>query len=120
LTDDLFADINRADDLENLSDLEKKHLPVIDAPDSANAGEAFEVTIDVGKLLKHPNEPGHHIQWISLFNGGIALATIQITPVATSPNVTFRVSLGKTSTLRAVERCNLHGEWEYSKKVMVV
>lgn len=120
MTDDLFADINRAGDLENLTDLEKKHLPVIVAPDSTDAGESIEVTIEVGKLLTHPNEPGHHIQWISLLNGDLTIATIRLTPVATSPKVTVRVSLGKTSTLRAVERCNLHGEWEYSKKVKVV
>jgi superoxide reductase len=119
LTDDLFTVVNRAENFDNLTDLEKKHLPVIEAPDSVKAGESFEVTIEVGKLLTHPNELGHHIQWIVLLKGGVALATVHLTPVTTSPNIKLTVTLNQTETLRALERCNLHGEWEYTKLVKV-
>ncbi|GBE19029.1 putative superoxide reductase [archaeon BMS3Abin16] len=120
MTDDLFKDINMAGELEGLSDLEKKHLPVIDAPDSVKAGESFEVTVEVGRLLAHPNEPAHHIQWIRLLNGNLTLASIQLTPVATSPKVTVTVKLEKTTTLRAIARCNLHGEWVMAQEVKIL
>ncbi|MEA2037441.1 MAG: desulfoferrodoxin family protein, partial [Nanoarchaeota archaeon] len=54
--ENLFLQINKAKDPNNMNDLEKKHLPVIDCPDSVKKGEPFEITIEVGKLLKHPNE----------------------------------------------------------------
>lgn len=116
---DLFGQINRAEDMSNLTDLEKKHTPVIDAPDKVNAGEPFEVTVEVGKLLKHPNEMGHHIQWVNLFSNDLLIATANFTPVLAEPKASFVVTLQKSTTLRAVERCNLHGEWEYTKKIEV-
>jgi superoxide reductase len=118
LTDDLFSAVNRAENLNNLTDLEKKHLPVMDAPDRVSAGETFEVTVEVGRFLTHPSEPGHSIQWITIMRGDLTLASVQLTPDA-SPKITVPVKLGKTSELRAIERCNLHGEWEYTKKVRV-
>jgi superoxide reductase len=119
LTETLFSKINRAKDMRGLEDLEKKHLPVIDAPSLVKAGEPFDVSIEVGKLLKHPNELAHHIQWIVLLNGSLTLAIVQLTPVSTSPKVTVRITLDETITLRALERCNIHGEWEYIKEVKV-
>jgi superoxide reductase len=119
LTDDLFSKINRAENPKDLTELEKKHLPVIDAPDRVKAGEPFPVTIEVGKLLSHPNEPAHHIQWIVLLNGSVTLAIVQLTPVSSSPKVTLKITLEKNAKLRALERCNIHGEWEHSKEVKV-
>ena len=119
MIEDLFSNINRPMDAKNLTDLEKKHLPVIDAPSSVKAGEPFAVTIEVGKLLKHPSEQGHHIQWIVLLSGSLTLAIVQLTPVTTNPKVTLNLTLDKTAKLRALERCNLHGEWEYTKEIKV-
>ncbi len=118
MTDDLFAAVNMAGDMSNLTDLEKKHLPLIDAPDKVSAGAEFEITIDVGRLLTHPSEPGHSIQWISLKRGNVTLASVHLTP-SVKPIVTFKTTLSETTELRAVERCNLHGEWENRKKVLV-
>jgi superoxide reductase len=119
LTEELFSRINKAKDLSNLSDLEKKHLPIISAPASVKGGEPFEVTIEVGKLLAHPNEPAHHIQWIVLLNGSLTLAIVQLTPVMANPRVTLKITLEENAKLRVLERCNIHGEWENSKDVTV-
>ena len=118
MTDDLFAAVNTAGDMNNLTDLEKKHLPVLDAPDKVSAGEEFVVTIEVGQLLSHPSEPGHSIQRIALMRGDLTLASAHLTP-SVKPVVTFKIELSETSDLRAIERCNLHGEWENRKTVMV-
>jgi superoxide reductase len=119
----LFSRINKAKDLSNLSDLEKKHLPIISAPASVKAGEPFEITIEVGKLLAHPNEPAHHIQWIVLLNGSLTMAIVQLTPqltpVMANPRVTLKITLEENAKLRVLERCNIHGEWENSKDVTV-
>ncbi|MFQ5815977.1 MAG: class II SORL domain-containing protein [Candidatus Hydrothermarchaeaceae archaeon] len=111
--------MNRPEDWDNPSDLEKKHVPMIDCPESVKANEPFEVTVHVGKLLKHPNEMGHHIQWIELYNGELFIARVDLTPVYSEPRVKFTVTLDSPAELRAVERCNLHGIWDYTRKVDV-
>ena len=63
---DLFNGVNTPLDPGNLIDLEKKHTPVISAPATGQIGQPLSVTIEVGKLLAHPNEPGHHIEWIDI------------------------------------------------------
>ena len=45
----------------------EKHVPVIEAPEEVASGEAFTVTVSVGKEIPHPNTTEHHIRWIKLF-----------------------------------------------------
>ena len=39
----------------------EKHVPAIAAPASAKAGEPFDVEIDVGREIPHPNTAQHYI-----------------------------------------------------------
>ena len=116
-----FCGINRPADAANMNELEKKHTPWIDCPENVKAGEPFQVTIKVGEI-PHPMEEAHHIQWIEVSFGQNFNARIDLTPVFTRPEVTLTLvkqSLHKTSTLRVVERCNLHGLWEATREVTV-
>jgi len=118
--ENLFLRINRAKDMNNLTDLEKKHLPIIECPDTVKKGEPFEVAITVGKLLKHPNENIHYIEWIELFaDDDLFISKVELIPVVSTPKVTLTISLNESHTLKARERCNLHGIWEYSKEIKV-
>ncbi len=121
LTKGLFCGINRPQDPESLSEMEKKHVPVLDVPGKVSAGEPFKVTISVGSI-PHVMDKEHHIQWIDLYSGGNFLTKIVLTPVFTRAEVTVSlVKSGghKTATLRAVERCNIHGMWEASREIVV-
>ncbi|UCE92503.1 MAG: class II SORL domain-containing protein [Methanobacteriota archaeon] len=104
-----------AKDPANATDFEKKHTPVVKAPDQVKKGEFFDVTVEVGKVVPHPNEAGHFIQWIELYSGDTFLSRVELTPVMTDAVVTFPVRLDHVHTLRAVARCNLHGVWEGRK-----
>jgi superoxide reductase len=111
--EDIFCGVNTVADIEQASDLEKKHLPIISAPESVKKGECFEVTVEVGKLLRHPNEPGHFIQFIELYAGDTYLGRMDFTAKTTCPIMKACVSLDHAhGKLRAFERCNLHGTWE--------
>jgi superoxide reductase len=111
--EDVFCGVNTAEDPEIASDLEKKHLPVISAPKSVKKGECFEVTVEVGKLLQHPNEPGHFIQFIEIYADDTYLARLDLTAQTTCPVFTTCLALNHSYTkLRAYGRCNLHGTWE--------
>lgn len=112
--EDLFCGLNKAKsyNIEEMTDLEKKHTPIIEAPAIVKKGEPFEVSVEVGKLLAHPNENGHFIEWIELFSGDTFLARINLEPRLTVPKVKFVVALDHGHDLIAKERCNLHGVWE--------
>jgi len=69
--DDILCGVNLPKDVENLTELEQKHLPVISAPDTVKRNEAFPVTIEVGKYKKRPNESEHFIEWVDLYSGDI-------------------------------------------------
>ena len=119
-TEDIFCGVNTAEDIENASDLEKKHLPIISAPESVKKGECFEVTVEVGKLLQHPNEPGHHIEFVELYADDTYLARMDFTAKTTCPVMKASIVLDKPySKLRAFEHCNLHGSWEYDTDIEV-
>ncbi len=119
----LFCQVNKAKDPANMTDLEKKHTPVITVPAEIRAGETVEVTVEVGKLLAHPNEPGHFIEWIDLYANWVFLARLDLSAVTTQPVMKIPVTIPHgidTLTIRAFERCNLHGVWEGTVDVKVV
>ena len=81
--EDIFCGVNVVKDPDNMTDLEKKHLPVITAPKSVGKGECFEVAVEVGKLMQHPNELGHHIEFVELYAGQTYLARMDFTAKTT-------------------------------------
>ncbi len=116
---DLLSGVNTPEDISNLTDVEKKHTPIIDAPDSTSIRQPITVTVEVGKLLKHPNEPAHHIEWLDLYEDKLYLARADFTGGKVNPKVTFEVCLKKSGTLRAFACCNLHGVWEGCREINV-
>ncbi len=117
---DISCGVNIVKDKKNMTDLEKKHSPVISAPGKVNKGELFEVTVEVGKYMKHPNTMGHFIQWIELYSGNTFLGRAEFTPEFSDPKIKMVVMLKHGHPLIAVERCNLHGIWSSEPKSIKV
>jgi len=118
---DLFVGVNEAADANNLSDLEKKHIPFIEARERVRKGECFEVRVQVGKLLEHPNEYRHFIQFVELYADKTFLARVDLTAVRVCPKVVFCISLQHpVKELRAYGNCNLHGTWMDRKPIAVI
>ena len=122
----LFAAINRVKDQAKKTPLEKSHAPVISAPASVKAGEAFAVEVSVGETI-HGMGPSHWIEYIELAIGNEPAGRIDMQPKGyLKPKVTFMVTLPKEAapsgkvTLVAFQRCNLHGLWESSIDISVV
>ena len=115
-TEDILCGVNSPKDESNLTDLEKKHLPGIEAPETVKKDEPFEVKIEVGKLLAHPNEPGHFIEWIEVYCGDTFLGRTTYSGGASYPLATFRVKLSHAhGPMKVWAKCNLHGLWEKTK-----
>lgn len=118
--EDILCGVNEPKDKDNLSDLEKKHIAVIYAPERVKKDEPFEVKIEVGKLLAHPNEPGHFIEWIELYSGNTFLGRAHYSGGASYPIALFKVKLSHAhGSLKVWGKCNLHGLWESTKEISV-
>ncbi len=115
---DILWQVNRAEDPRNLRGVELGHVPQLKAPDTVKAGEPFEVGIIVGKNL-HEMVPVHYIDWIDLYAGEIFLYKIILTPNFTQPISTVTLTLKTSTTLKAIEHCNVHGLWEGTKRITV-
>lgn len=115
----------------------EKHVPVIEAPEKASAGEAFYVDVSVGKEIPHPNSASHYIKWIKLYllpDGGkfaVELGSLSFDahgdsgsadvsgPAFTEPSGRIKVKLSVGGTLLAQSYCNIHGLWENSVPITV-
>lgn len=115
----------------------EKHVPVIDAPATAKAGDVIDIEVDVGKEIPHPNTAQHHIAWIALhFVPDGATMSIELGradlsahgdsmsvtpgPAFTEPSARFRVRLAVSGTLHATAYCNLHGLWTSAAEIAVL
>ena len=117
---DLFCGVNMVKEPENMTVLQKKHLPVITAPKRVKKGECFEVMVEIGKLMEHPNEPGHFIEFVELYADHTYLSRMDFTARRTCPIMKTCASLDHThGKLRAFSHCNLHGTWEGRAEIEV-
>lgn len=117
----IFCGINKPADAANMSDLEKKHVPVIECPDTVRVGEPFTVKVKIG-ANPHVMEEGHFIQWVEVKFGENLYARTELTPVFSRPEISFTLVKGgkhSTRTMRVIERCNLHGLWETTKEITI-
>ena len=123
----LFHKLNTIEDAANPTDLEKKHTPVITAPDSVKAGECFEVTVEVGKLLAHPNELAHSIEYIDLWAGHtyltrldlfIMLSTVMV--FTTLVEVVVTASLAKTGRVELAQKIDRRARIAYPAAFVLI
>lgn len=97
-----MAHIKTPEDPKNLTDSERKHIPVLNI-------EGNSVEVVCGDGILHPMEEDHWIIYIELFQNGISIGkkTLQKTD---KPKAVFTVE--NTENLSAQAFCNLHGIWE--------
>lgn len=121
----LFETINRVQSPGHKSPLEMSHAPVITAPSTVKAGEAFTVEVIIGEKV-HPMAAAHWIEEIELNIGNepAGRVTLQANGYL-QPKASFTVVLTTEAvpsakvTLIARQRCNLHGYWESSHDVSI-
>jgi len=118
---DMLCGVNEPKDKENPTDLEKKHIPYIGAPEQGQKDKPFDVTIEIGRLLEHPNEPAHFIEWLELYCGDTFLGRTYFSGGISYPEARFKVKLSHAhGPLKVWVKCNLHGIWESTKEIQIV
>ena len=111
MQNEALAGMHHVADAAQMSDLEKKHVPVIHSAASTEPGNV-DVTVVVGEHMRHPNEPAHFIQWIELWAADAFVARIDLTAAVAEPTVTITLALTGPVELTALEHCNIHGTWD--------
>jgi superoxide reductase len=98
-------------DLNNLTELEKKHIPVITIvkkfgliPEGCQ-----DVHVKMGEI-QHPMLPEHHIKHIDFYIDKKFVSRVILTPEKLNPaaGLHLKTSAGK---LTVIELCNIHGAW---------
>lgn len=121
----LWQGINRVKNPSQETQLEKLHSPVIEAPDKVKAGEVFPVEITIGRIA-HPMGPTHWIEHLQLNignqpAGNMIFRSHGYLKAAGKFNTVLGDELkGKTVSLIAQIKCNLHGIWQNHATVQVV
>ncbi len=111
MAENIFLQVNKAKDPNNLTGPEEKHIPALTIKGAAKAGEPFQLEVQVGRAL-HPMDNEHHIQFVELFWNDLYLTRVPFTPVIQLPKASLSLVLTRSGKLRAQGRCNLHGVWE--------
>jgi superoxide reductase len=118
-----LTELNKPTDWKNLTDMAKKHVPVIEVPAQVKAKEPFAVKVKVGGIdgVEHPNILGHWINWVELYSGERLISRLEFAPeLSDGYAATINVTLSETTTLKAREYCNLHGVWEGKELKVIV
>lgn len=118
-----LTELNKPTDWDNLPDMAKKHVPILEVPEKTKAKEPFAVKIKVGGIdgVEHPNTLGHWINWVELYADKRLISKVEFLPEVTDGYVaTLNVTLNDNATLITRAFCNLHGVWEGKEKKIIV
>ena len=118
-----LAELNKPKDWTDLTDMAKKHVPIIEVPEKVRAKEPFTVKVKVGGIdgVNHPNTLSHWINWVELYAGERLISRVEFAPeMCDGYVVTLNVTLNETTALKARGFCNLHGVWEGKEKAVIV
>jgi len=103
--------IKTAQDVNNLTELEKKHLPIIAVVKKCSLipEGCQDVHVKIGQI-QHPMEAKHYIAHIDFYIDNEFISRVILTPDKLNPAAALhlKVSSGKLSV---IELCNLHGAW---------
>ena len=115
----------------------EKHVPVIDAPETAKKGQLIQIKVTIGKEIAHPNETKHHISWVEVYfqadgekfpiqigkaeftSHGASAAGPDTSTVYSHPEAVLSFKTEKSGTILALSCCNIHGLWQNSKKINI-
>ena len=95
----------------NLTDLEKKHIPVIKVVKTCGliSDGSQDVHVKMGEI-QHPMQPEHYITHIDFYIDAKFIARVHLTPEKLNPAAALHLKAA-SGKLTAIELCNLHGAW---------
>ncbi len=103
--------IKTPQDPNNLTELEKKHIPVITIVKKCGLipEGCQDVHAKIGEI-QHPMQPEHYIVHIDFYIDNEFISRMILTPDKLNPAAALHLK-AKSGKLAAIELCNLHGPW---------
>lgn len=98
-------------DVGNLTELEKKHIPVITVVKKCGLipEGCHDVHAKIGEV-QHPMQPEHYINFIDFYLDREFIARTHLTPDKLNPAAALHLK-AETGKIAVIEFCNLHGAW---------
>ena len=98
-------------DVNNLSELEKKHIPVITVVKKCGLipEGCQDVHAKIGEI-QHPMEQKHYIGHIDFYIDNEFISRVHLTPDKLNPAAALHLK-ATSGKLTVIEFCNLHGAW---------
>jgi superoxide reductase len=101
-------------DRKVISELEMKHVPLIQVPEKIKKGELFKLEVHIGRVL-HPMMGPHHIEWIHVLKNGVPLVTTTLSYEGLRPVIGTELAIAEPSEIEVRIHCNVHGYWKETK-----
>ncbi|MFH1062217.1 MAG: desulfoferrodoxin family protein [Candidatus Omnitrophota bacterium] len=97
--------------VNNLTDLEKKHIPLITVVKTCGliAEGCQDVHVKMG-AIQHPMLAEHYIVHIDFYINKKFISRVALTPESCNPAAALHLKI-REGTLSVVSYCNLHGAW---------
>lgn len=98
-------------DANNLSELEKKHIPVITIVKKSSLipEDCRDVHVKMGEI-QHPMAGEHYITHIDFYIDKEFISRVVLTPDKLNPAAALHLK-AQDGTLSVIAFCNLHGDW---------
>ena len=98
-------------DANNLTELEKKHIPVITIVKKCGLipEGCQDVHVRMGEI-QHPMQPEHYIKHIDFYINNEFISRVILTPDKLNPAAALHMR-STSGKLTVIELCNLHGAW---------
>lgn len=105
-------------DKKNPTKFELAHSPEIIVSNTKDKKGYSLVEINVGQRgIIHPSDEKHWIYAIELYANNKKINSVELEHGTTRGYLACRVDLTAIIELKAISKCNLHGNWESLKKI---
>ncbi len=103
--------IKTPQDVNNLTELEKKHIPVIKVVKTCGfiSETCQDVHVKMGEI-QHPMLPEHYIIHIDFYIDKEFISRVILTPEKLNPAAALHLK-AQSGKLSVIELCNIHGAW---------
>lgn len=103
--------IKTPQDVNNLTEAEKKHIPVITVVKKCGLipEGCQDVHVKIGEI-QHPMEEKHFIMHIDFYIDKEYISRVVLTPQKLNPAAALHLK-ASSGKLTAIELCNVHGAW---------
>jgi superoxide reductase len=101
--------IKRPEDPENLTDGDKKHIPILHVTECGLIDGCTDVHATVGEI-EHMMTKEHFISYVDYYLDYKFISRIWLSPEVCKPAVSMHLA-ENSGRVTVVENCNIHGNW---------